>query len=162
MSTTYTAFGERSRRGRPRPTPRRGAKSPRRPGARRRQLTPEQLAGIALSRALAEIPGTTEELRRQFQDEMMEMEQIRYMNMRVLAATLMFLHNVGDEVTPENFTDQNLAPVIINVLPASDLPEMERRLTYIKLKETILRYIRAVQIFRITRLRQLQAQPINE
>lgn len=156
----FTAFGERSRRTRPRPTPRRGAPSPRRPKTSRRQLTSEQLAGIELSKALAEIPGTTEELRRQFQDEMVEMEQIRYMNMETLAATLMFLHNIREPVTPSNFTDENLAPVIVNLLPPANLPEPERRNMYIKLKETILRYVRAVEFYRETRRQQLQAQPI--
>lgn len=157
----FTAFGERSRRPRPRPTPRRGAPSPRRPGISRRQLTPEQMSGIELNKSLAEIPGTTDELRRQFQDEMVEMDQIRYMNMETLAATLMFLHNVGETVTPDNFTDANLAPVIVNVIPAATLPEAERRLAYIKLKETILRYIRAVEFYRQSRRQSLQAQPIQ-
>jgi hypothetical protein len=157
----FTAFGERSRRSRPRPTPRRGAPSPRRPGISRRQLTPEQLAGIELSKALAEIPGTTEDLRRQFQDEMVEMEQIRYMNMETLASTLMFLHNVGESVTRDTFTDANLAPVISNIMPSTTSSETERRNTYIKLKATILRYIRAVEFYRENRRQQLQAQPIQ-
>jgi len=154
----FTAFGERSRRTRPKVQPRRQkAPAARKPGTiTRKQMTPNQLAIFELGKALEAIPNTTPELRRQFQDEMIQMEQIRYMHMPTLAATLMFIHNVHDEITPENFTDENLQPVIINIQPDPKL--QDSRLAYIKTKETILRYIRAVQFFRQQQQELLETQ----
>jgi len=152
---TFTAFGERSRRARPKVKPRRPVA--RKPGViTRKQMTPNQLAIYELGKALEAIPNTTPELRRQFQDEMIQMEQIRYMNMPTLAATLMFIHNVHDVITPGNFIDENLQPFIINIQPDSKLQDSQ--LAYIKTKETILRYIRAVQFFRQQQQELLETQ----
>jgi hypothetical protein len=166
----FTAFGDRSRRGRtqpPRPRKPRGKLAPGviLPGTpryrelARQQETPTQKAKNRLYKALGDIPNVSDDLRRQLVEEMESLEQLPNMNMDTLATALMFLHNLGtDDVTPDDFTDNNLKPVLSkNILPDPKLSPTDRERIYLKTKITILRYLTAVATMRQQRQQLFQA-----
>ena len=144
----YTVFGERRRSA---PVPIRPKKRTKvvKPGhITRKEMTPNQIATYQLGRALSSIPNVTKDLKMELQGEFEHFDQLRFMHMPTLAAALVFIHYIGDEITPENFTDKNLEPVVINILPNANLSEKDYKLAYIKMKESLLRYIRAVLFYR--------------
>jgi len=115
------------------------------------QQTPNQIALKKLSEILNEYPwkreNRTEELVR---DEASRLSQLRYMNMKVLAATLFFLNDIEFDLIPENFTDSRLEIPLSKLMPTvTELKEAkigmeEAEAIRIKFKASILRYAFAI------------------
>lgn len=123
----------------------------------RKQMTDVQLATLDLEKELRSYQDITENRRYLWREEMTGLEQIRTMNMRLLAAALVYINQVlhGDpqNLIPEVFTDEILQPYLDKVLPAGANVRAY--------KEDLFRYIRAVLTYRATkeeRLMELQEQ----
>ena len=115
----------------------------------RRHMTPNELAAWKLNQALEKYPEFTKEARENAQNEFVNMESLRTMNMKLLAATLSFLRSVKDQPTPESFKDKNILPYMSQLLPIGDkITNEERKRLIVRFKAQILMYIRAIQIFR--------------
>jgi len=89
---------------------------------------------------------------------MKQAEQIRFMNMPVLAEVISFMHNVGNKVTQENFNYNAILPYIERLLPrketteggtkTKEIPEDELNIMRLRMAATFLRYIRYVTLLR--------------
>jgi hypothetical protein len=85
-------------------------------------------------------------------------EQIRFMNMPVLAEVFHYMYNVGNDVNEENLNYNAISPYIDKLLPEKEIQENETKLreipenelTIIKLRlaATFVRYIRYVMNLR--------------
>jgi hypothetical protein len=119
-------------------------------------LTPVQIARNRLVRELEKAPFNkiSQKKRYDLADEMSRMEQLRFMNMTVLACALDFLREFRGEVTPETFTPANTRKYILTLLPTREqrkekkLTEVDLELMEIRLQASILRYIFTIVQFR--------------
>ena len=114
----------------------------------RRHMSPNELAAWKLNQSLEKYPEFTKEARENLQNEFVEMEGLRTMNMKLLAATLSFLNSVQNRPTPASFTDENIIPHLNQLLPTNKVEPDELRRLIIRYKAQILMYIRAIQLFR--------------
>ncbi len=114
----------------------------------RKHMTPNELAAWKLNQALEKYPVFTEDARRNLQVEFVEMQGLRTMNMKVLAATLSFLKSVNNQPNPQSFQDQYVLPHIRLLLPTKEIAEEEKRRLIIRFKAQMLIYIRAIGFFR--------------
>ena len=85
-------------------------------------------------------------------------EQIRFMNMPVLAAVLNYMRSVNNDVNPDNFNYVRISGFIDNLLPrrevgeggvkSKDLSNEELEIIRLRLAATFLRYIRYILLLR--------------
>ena len=133
----------------------------------KKQMTDVQIATSDLDKELRSYPDITEAGRMYWRDEMAGMEQIRYMNMKVLAAVLVYLNEIRGNLIPEAFTNQRLEPFFEKLFKAKARKtgegevigkketevetrnkEEDRTMKVIRYKEMFLRYARAVLLYR--------------
>lgn len=170
MATVFTNIGE-FRRGKgnrkTRLGPRINVEVITRRGAGERQVqTPDDIAIKKLIKLLDK-PGLTQRDRYSYAELMRRAEQIRFMNMAVLAEVLLYMHNTGAEITGDNFNYNAIRPYIDRLLPrrevmeggvrAKEIPEEELEIMRLRMAATFLRYIRYV-----TTLREQAAQELAE
>lgn len=80
-------------------------------------------------------------------------DQLRFMNMAVLAEVLTFMNNVGNNVTEENLTYNNLLRYIDSLIPnMSSISATELEIIRLRMAATFLRYIRYVLIIKATNI----------
>ena len=121
-------------------------------------MSPTELAGWNLHRELLKHPVITPELRQRWHTEMLELSQLRTMNMGVLAAALVFIERVRERISPDTFRSKILDDVLEQLTPDPIRPNdenyrnknEERDIIITKLKASTLRYIVAVGTFRAT------------
>jgi hypothetical protein len=126
-------------------------------GGEKRTPTPDDIA-IKKLIGLLEKPGLTQRDRYNYAGLMRQAEQIRFMNMPVLAEVLLYMHNVGNVVTEENFNYNAIRPYVDRLLPrreiqeggvrAKEIPEDELEIMRLRMAATFLRYIRYVSLLR--------------
>lgn len=119
------------------------------PGAKiiRRQKTPNELASWKLNQSLQKYPTFTQDARQEYQDEFLNMPNLRNMNMKVLAATLSFLQS-NPNPTPETFKDSNILPHINLLISTKTMDENEKKRLIVRYKDMILIYVIAVDNYR--------------
>jgi len=116
---------------------------------RTNEFTPSQLATRKLGRILLHVPytGFTKGQREDLQSEMEQLEQLRFMNMEVLAAAL-YLLDQRSPLDQASFDDKTVGPCIDRILPTAEerakIPPAELEAIRIKLKAAIYRYSIAV------------------
>lgn len=135
-------------------------------GTEKQTQTPDDIAINKLAKLLDK-PGLTQRDRFAYTGLMIRAEQIRFMNMPVLAEVLLFMHNVGNEVTAANFSYNTIKPYIDRLLPhrevleggirTKEIPEDELEIMSLRMAATFLRYIRYVSL-----LRERAAQELEE
>lgn len=132
----------------------------------RRQRTPSDMASLRLLDALLVYPEITEELRFQWRDEMLGMPQLRTMNMETLASALVLIYLTRGDVNPQSFQN-NIDQVMSTFDPGNptgniSLEERDILIENVlqKQRESILRYIRAVILYREER--QLQTEALQQ
>jgi len=135
-------------------------------GGEKQTQTPDDIA-IKKLRKLLDKPGLTEKDRFAYTGLMVRGEQIRFMNMPVLAEVLLYMHNVGNEVTTANFSYNAVRPYVDRLLPrrevmeggikTKEIPEDELEIMRLRMAATFLRYIRYVSL-----LREQAAQDLEE
>jgi hypothetical protein len=121
--------------------------------------TPDDIALKRLLRLLDK-PGLSQRDRYKYLGLMKQAEQIRFMNMAVLAEVLLYMHNVGDVITEENFNYRALSPYIERLLPhkeigeggvrGKDIPAEDLQIMRLRMAATFLRYVRYVSLLRET------------
>jgi len=116
----------------------------------KKDMTDVQIATSDLEKELRTYQEITEILRMDWRNEMAGMEQVRYMNMKVLAAVLVYIRQVGEDLNPRTFNDRTLEPYLARLLPTNIKSEEERKAITIKYKEELLRYARAIISYRIS------------
>jgi hypothetical protein len=79
-------------------------------GGEKQAQTPDDIAIKKLAKLLDK-PGLTQRDRFAYTGLMIRAEQIRFMNMPVLAEVLLYMHNVGNEVTDTNFSYNAIRPL---------------------------------------------------
>lgn len=171
---TFTNAGEfQYRRGKgnrqTRLGPRTTTDGPRR--ATGKTLTPDRIALNKLEKLL-EKPGISRNERYAYLGMLANAEQLRFMNMPVVAQVLLFMRSVGNEVTRNNFTYAAIFPYINQLLPrneptrdglrakevaADDLERMRLRLA-----ATFLRYTRYILILIREQQELLQAAQLAD
>lgn len=137
----------------------------RRVGGKQTQ-TPDDIAIKKLAKLLDK-PGLTQRDRFSYTSLMIRAEQIRFMNMPVLAEVLLYMNNVGNDVTTTNFNYNAIRDNITRLLPrrevmeggmkTKEIPEEELEIMRLRMAATFLRYIRYV-----TQLREQAAQDLEE
>ena len=157
MTTVFTNVGE-FRRGKGNRKTRLGPRitvetTTRRGVGEKQHQTPDDIALKKLLKLL-EKPGLSLKDRYDYIALMRNAEQIRFMNMPVLAEVLLFKHNVGNNVTQENFNYNAIRPYIDRLLPhkevaeggirAKELSEEDLEIMRLRMAATFLRYIRYV------------------
>jgi len=169
MTTVFTNAGE-FRRGKgnrkTRLGPRMNADVVSRQGGVDRQVqTPDDIAIKKLIKLLDK-PGISPKDRYNYGGLMRNAEQIRFMNMPVLAEVLLYMHNVGNIVTELNFSYGAILPYVDRLLPRKEImeggirpkeiSEEEIQVMRLRMAVTFLRYIRYV-----TSLREQAAQDLE-
>lgn len=132
--------------------------------------TPDEIAIKKLTRLLNK-PGLSQRDRYIYAALMQHAEQIRFMNMAVLAEALLFMHDVGNIVSEANFNYNAVLPYIDRLLPrrevmeggirTKEIPEEELTIMRLRMAATFLRYIRYVSLLReqaAVELEEAQAQ----
>ncbi len=126
-----------------------------RPPFPKRQMSPAQIASWNLTKALKEHPSISKEQRQILSEEMLNLPQLRVMNMSLLASALVFLERINNEVNIKNFQSNilldSIEPLMPDRIPAGAgtiQSAAEREDIIIKLKTSVLRYITAVVNFR--------------
>lgn len=114
----------------------------------RRHMTPNELAAWKLNQALEKYPEFTKEGRENIQNEFVDMQGLRTMNMQLMATTLNFLRGINNQPTPVSFTDEHIIPYMNQILPTNKTEPGELRRLIIRYKAQILMYIRAIENFR--------------
>ena len=115
------------------------------PGLSLKDLSPTDIAGRNLVKALEKYPDIAD-FKNQLRDELLEMPQLRVMNMDLLAGTLFLLHRTNGVVTPAVFSSSLIDEIIPNLEikeKAQNRPDLIQRQ-----KEGLLRYVRAVLSYR--------------
>jgi hypothetical protein len=134
-------------------------------GGENTEKTPNNIAAKKLA-ALLDKPGLTQRDRFNYVGLMRQAEQIRFMNMPVLAEVLLYMHNVGNAVNETNFNYAAIRPYIDRLLPrqeimeggirTKDIPEEELEIMRLRMAATFLRYIRYVMLLREQAARDLE------
>lgn len=133
-------------------------------------VTPDEIALKKLLRLLDK-PGLSKKDRYSYVDLMRRAEQIRFMNMGVLAEVLLYMHNVGNIVTETNFSYQAILPYIDRLLPkkeineagtGKEIAEEDLQIMRLRMAATFLRYIRYVSFLRQQAEEELQAAQERE
>jgi hypothetical protein len=173
MANVFTNVGE-FRRGKgnrkTRLGPRINVETITRHGGEKQTQTPDDIAIKKLTKLL-ERPGLPPRDRATYAGLMRQAEQIRFMNMPVLAEVLLFMHGVGNKVTEANFNYNAILPYINRLLPhrevmeggikTKEIPEDELMIMRLRMAATFLRYIRYVSLLReqaAIELEEAQAQ----
>lgn len=176
MTTTFTNVGE-FRRGKgnmkTRLGPRINVEILTRRGGEKRTQTPNDIAIKKLIKLLDK-PGLSTRDRYDYADLMRRAEQIRFMNMSVLAEVILYMHNVGNDVNEDNFNYHAIMPYIDRLLPRREVMEGglrtkeitgdELEIMRLRMAATFLRYIRYVSLLReqaTQELEQAQADQIE-
>lgn len=160
MATVFTNVGE-FRRGKgnrkTRLGPRTNVDITARRGGEKQAQTPDDIAIKKLTKLLDK-PGLTQKDRYNYAGLMRQAEQIRFMNMPVLAEVLLYMHNVGNVVTEANFNYNAIRPYIDRLLPrreitegglkGKEISEEELEIMRLRMAATFLRYIRYVSLLR--------------
>ncbi|AHH01583.1 hypothetical protein pv_16 [Pithovirus sibericum] len=108
------------------------------------QLSPIDILSIRLRNELARYQEVSEDLRRNWQEEMKGLPQISSMNTGTLAIALIILYRLGDTFTAEEIRSE----LDRFVFPESEETNEEKARFDLKKKEEIFRYIRAVNNYR--------------
>lgn len=113
--------------------------------------TPNSIAVNRL-RNFLKVPELTASKRRYYENLMFNAEQIRFMNMQVLAQVLLFMNSTGDD--PSAFSYQAILPYIERLLPHKEfiedtnkmktIPAEELEIIRLRMATTFLRYMRYV------------------
>lgn len=140
-------------------------------GGEKTAQTPDDIAIKKLIKLLDK-PGLTQRDRYNYAGLMRQAEQIRFMNMPVLAEVLLFMHNVGNIVTEENFSYNTIRPYINRLLPrreiqeggirGKEIPEEELEIMRLRLAATFLRYIRYVSLLREQAAQELEQAQLQQ
>lgn len=174
MANVFTNVGE-FRRGKgnrkTRLGPRINVEVTTRRGGDKTTQTPDDIA-IKKLRKLLDRPGLTKTDRFNYSDLMKRAEQIRFMNMPVLAEVLIFMHDVRNPVTEANFSYNAIRPYIDRLLPqrevqeggirAKEIPEDELEIMRLRLAATFLRYIRYVSLLREQAAQELEQAQLQQ
>lgn len=107
-------------------------------------ITPNDISAAALDKELKAFTDITSEQRNDWRKEMASLPQIQYMNKKILAATLVLIHNLGENFTPDDFNIQadNVLNKLMVPAPSPDSPSAK------KYKATLFRYMKAVNYYR--------------
>lgn len=126
-----------------------------RPGGERQ--TPDDIAIKKLAKLLDK-PGLTQRDRYAYTGLMIRAEQIRFMNMPVLAEVLLYMHHVGNVVNENNFSYDAILPYIERLLPRREVTETgvkhkeispeDLQVMRLRMAATFLRYIHYVDLLR--------------
>jgi hypothetical protein len=104
----------------------------------KRKMTPNQIAACNFFNALKVYPEIGADLRRIRKDQIVEMDQLRYMNMAHLAAAIVLLHDIGgiDKLSPVHFNNETFDKFLPNLTKSnSEINEKGH-------KEIVLAYMR--------------------
>lgn len=133
-------------------------------------LSANERAGVMLVDALKKFPYTSEneELRYNLKDRVIDLPQLRTMNMKYLAATLILIHRLNinniqiDDITPEIF--ENLTKDLITYLYNESKTNVDIMKYNQKQREVIYRYLRAINFYETQKEeeRQLLLSTITE
>lgn len=169
MATVFTNIGEFNRGKGNRKTrlgPRTNVEITTRTGGEKQVQTPDDIAIKKLIKLLDK-PGLTQRDRYAYAELMKRAEEIRFMNMPVLAEVLLYMHNLGTEITGENFNYNAIQPYIDRLLPrrevaeggirTKEIPPEELEIMRLRMAATFLRYIKYVLL-----LRERAAQELAE
>lgn len=138
----------------------------------RRAQTPDGIALKKLTKYLDNKPGFTSNDKYSYVSYMANAEQLRVMNMQVLAEVLTYMKNVNHDVTPANFSYNTILPYINRLLPKQEVIEGgvktkevsrdELEIMRLRMAATFLRYILLVSRLRVSREEELAtAQTID-
>lgn len=149
MSFTFTNAGEFSKRGKGRLGRRVRIEDKKKGGGKKQHLTPDQ---IALNKLFNELdkPGMTLQDRYYYRNLMENAEQIRFMNMKVLAAVLLYMHSVGNVVSDQTFNYNTILPSIEILMDekqfgaSKNYTPTDLQIIKLRLAVTFLRYIHYV------------------
>lgn len=102
-----------------------------------------------------------------YTNQMARAEQIRFMNMPVLAQVLIYMNSVGNEITDANFNYNTIRGYIEPLLPrrevmegstkSKEIPGEELEIMRLRLAATFLRYI-----YYVINMRQQAAEELEE
>jgi hypothetical protein len=122
-------------------------------GGIKQTQTPDDIAIKKLGKKLAEMSqrGISASDRYAYIGLMAHAEQIRFMNMSVLAEVFVYMKNAGGEITNANFNYNAIRGYIDNLLPrreileggvrTKEIPEEELEIMRLRMAATFLRYI---------------------
>jgi hypothetical protein len=140
-------------------------------GGEKRIQTPDDIAIKKLIKLLDK-PGLTQRDRYNYAGLMRQAEQIRFMNMAVLAEVLLYMHNVGNIINEENFSYNAIRPYIDRLLPkrevqegggrAKEIPEDDLEIMRLRMAATFLRYIRYVSLLRQQAAMELEQAQLQQ
>lgn len=124
--------------------------------------------GIAIEKLgkLLDKPGLTRKDIEEYKSLMRRAEQIRFMNMPVLAQVILYMHNVGNNVTVDNFNYNSIKPYIDTLLPrrevmeggtrTKEIPKEELDIMRLRMAATFLRYIKYIDQIRDQAAREFE------
>lgn len=126
-------------------------------GGDKNTQTPDDIAIKKLVKLLDK-PGLSLKDRYAYAGLMKQAEQIRFMNMSVLAEVLLYMHDIGNDVTGENFNYVSISPYVNRLLPRREVIEggiktkqisdEDIEIMRLRMSATFLRYIRYVLFLR--------------
>jgi hypothetical protein len=169
MTTAFTNVGE-FRRGKGNKKTRLGPRvnigiiGEKRGGANQSQK-PDDIAGNRLFRLL--MPSLGKKEASDYVNLMKNGEQIRFLNMPVLAEVLLYMHNISNNVTKANFNYNRILPYIEKLLPHNEITptggrgkeysDEELQIMRLRMAATFLRYVRYVIVLMKEATEQLKA-----
>ena len=149
--------------------PRTATEGPRRAGVRAQ--TPDQIALNKLMKLL-EKPGLPRNDRYDYVNMLSNAEQIRFMNMPVVAQVLLFMRSVGNVIDETTLNYQGILPYINSLLPrtepsrdgtrAKELPADEIERMRLRLAATFFRYIKYILRLQEEQTKRLKEAQVNE
>lgn len=138
MTTIFTDVGEFSR-GKGNRAARLGPRTFTTTGGRQYK-SPNQIQANKLFSLLENKPGLTKDDRYRYKELMLGAEQLRTMNMSVLAEVILFIHNSSWIINPTTFNSDTIDPYIERRTP-SDLKPQEREIVRLRFQAEFMRYV---------------------
>lgn len=174
MSSTFTNVGE-FRRGKgnrkTRLGPRIAIGATSNISGEKRTQSAEDIAIKKLFRELDK-PGLTSSDKYNYSDFMRRAEQIRFMNMSVLAEVLLFMHDNLNEINSNNFSYAAIRNYVDRLLPrremqeggvrTKEISEDELEIMRLRMAATFLRYIRYVTALREQAVAELEQARLQQ
>jgi hypothetical protein len=134
-------------------------------GGEKKVQSPDDIAINKLSKIFDDL-NVPKKDKRSYIDLMRRGEQIRFMNMQVLAVVLVYMNDIGGIVNSDNFTYMSISSYIDRLLPhrevveggtrTKEIPEDELQINRLRMAATFFRYIKYILLLRDQATQELE------
>jgi len=113
--------------------------------------TPDEIALKKLKSILNNKGRLNKKDKYEYGNLMIHADQLRFMNMNVLAEVMIYMNSIGDNFNQNTFNYEQIKPYIANLLPSSStisLSDTDKEIIRLRMAATFMRYIKYIMDLR--------------